>query len=336
MRMKKIVIAIASTALVASSTYVANAAPTTTVMFTAPTGAPLAGNTLPTLTSGDVVTMVIGKFPTGKGMYVYQAVQPAAGKRPTVFNKSGSLWISATPGASFKPSDLIKLTIDNGRAWGADCAYQSCGIQVELDSISSAGDTSEDQFFPFTYVAGTSTTTAAPATPASSTTVTASIDGTTLEQNKASVVLAYRTPLTVVTSASDGTTPTMKFTADPSGKTLCVVEGRTIKAVTATGTCNLEVRTGTSVGYYPFYLGQGTQVVKQKIKKVKRGKPTSLTLKSNFGETIAYQSTSKKICTLVDNTLIGLTPGRCTITATAIGTDNYKEYKAKLGILITK
>jgi len=333
--MKKIVIALASLTLVASGASVAQAAPTTMVMFTAPSGAPLAGNALPTLTSGDVVTMVIGKFPTGKGMYVYQAVQPAAGKRPTLFNKAGSLWISATPGASFKPSDLIKLTIDNGNAWGADCVYQSCGIQVELDSISSAGDTSEDQFFPFTYVKGTSTTSATTAAPASSTTVTASINGTALEQNKASVVLAYRTPLTVATAASDGTTPTMNFTADPSGKTLCVVEGKTIKAVTATGTCNLEVHAGTAVGYYPFYLGKGAQIVKQNVKKVKRGKPTSLTLKSNFGETVAYVSTSKKICTLVDNTLIGLTPGKCTITATANGSANYEEYKGKLGILIT-
>jgi hypothetical protein len=107
--MKKIVIAIAALGLIASSASVAQAAPSTMVMFTAATGAPLPGNTLPSLTAGDVVTLVIAKFPTGKGMYVYQAVQPAAGKRPTQYNKAGALWISTTAGASFKPTDLIKL-----------------------------------------------------------------------------------------------------------------------------------------------------------------------------------------------------------------------------------
>ena len=334
--MKKIVIAIAATALIASGATVAHAAPTTMVMFTAPTGAPLPGNVLPALTAGDVVTHVIAKFPTGKGMYVYQAVQPAAGKRPTQFNKAGALWISTTAGASFKPTDLINLKIDNGNAWSADCAHQSCGIQVELDSISSAGDTSEDQFFPFTYVAGTSTTTTAPAAPASTTTVTASINGTALEQNKASVTLAYRTPLTVVTTASDGTTQTMNFTADPSGKTLCVVEGKTIKAVTATGTCNLEVHAGAAVGYYPFYLGKGVQSAKKSTSTAKKGKPKSLTLKSNFGETISYKSMTKKVCTMVDNTLIGLTFGKCTVHASAPSTANYDQFNADWDITIGK
>lgn len=333
---KKLSIASIAVALTIGSVAAAEAAPTTKVMFTAATGAPLPGNALPSLTAGDVVTMVIGSFPTGKGIYVYQAVQPAAGKRPTQFNKAGSLWISTTPGASFKPSDLIKLTIDNGNAWGADCAHQSCGIQVELDSISSAGDTSEDQFFPFTYVVGTSASKETTNPAASSVSVTASINDTALEQNKASVTLAYRTPLTVVTSASDGSKTTMNFTADPSGKTLCVVDGKTIKAVTAVGTCNLEVHAGTAVGYYPFYLGKGVQTVKQKVTSAKRGKPKSLTLKSNFGETVSYKVTSKKICTTVDNTLIGLTPGKCTITAAAPGTTNYDQFSANIVVTITK
>ena len=284
-KIKKLSIASIVVALTIGSVAAAEAAPTTKVMFTAATGAPLPGNTLPSLTAGDVVTMVIGSFPTGKGMYVY---------------------------------------------------HQSCGIQVELDSISSAGDTSEDQFFPFTYVVGTSASKETTNPAASSVSVTASINDTALEQNKASVTLAYRTPLTVVTSASDGSKTTMNFTADPSGKTLCVVDGKTIKAVTAVGTCNLEVHAGTAVGYYPFYLGKGVQTVKQKVTSAKRGKPKSLTLKSNFGETVSYKVTSKKICTTVDNTLIGLTPGKCTITAAALGTTNYDQFSANIVVTITK
>ncbi len=336
MRMKKISIVVIAIALTASGLNVAHAAPTTKVMFTAATGAPLAGNTLPSLSAGDVVTLVIGNFPTGKGMYVYQAVQPAAGKRPTQFNKAGALWISTTAGASFKPTDLIKLTIDNGNAWGADCAHQSCGIQVELDSISSAGDTSEDQFFPITYVVGTSASKETTNPAASSVSVTASINGTELAQNKASVTLLYRTPLTVATSASDGSSTTMNFTPDPSGKTLCVVEGKTIKAFTAEGTCNLEVHTGSAVGYYPFYLGKGVQTAKQKVTKAKRGKPQSLALKTNFGETLSYKSTSKKVCTMVDNIVIGLTLGKCTITASAVGTANYEAFSANYVVTIAK
>ena len=336
MRIKKISIAVIALALTASGLNAAQAAPTTKVMFTASTGAPLAGNTLPSLSAGDVVTLVIGNFPTSKGMYVYQAVQPAAGKRPTQFNKAGSLWISTTPGASFKPTDLIKLTIDNGNAWGADCAHQSCGIQVELDSISSAGDTSEDQFFPITYVVGTSASKETTNPAASSVSVTASINGTELAQNKASVTLLYRTPLTVATSASDGSSTTMNFTPDPSGKTLCVVEGKTIKAVTAEGTCNLEVHAGSAVGYYPFYLGKGVQTAKQKVTKAKRGKPQSLALKTNFGEILSYKSTSKKVCTMVDNIVIGLTLGKCTITASAVGTANYEAFSANYVVTIAK
>ena len=334
--MKKLIIALTAGALVIGGASASVAAPTTRVTFTEATGAPLAGNTLPSLSAGSVVTMTIGNFPTGKGMYVYQAVQPAAGKRPTQLNKSGSLWISATPGASFKPTDLIKLTIDNGNAWGADCAHQSCGIQVELDSIGSAGDTSEDQFFPFTFVAGsaTTTTTATPAT--SSVTVSASINGTALEQNKASVPLAYRTPLTVLTTASDGSKPTINFTPDPSGKTLCVVDGNTIKAVTATGACNLEVHAGSAVGYYPFLLAKGVQSATKNASTAKKGKPKSLTLKTNFGETISYKATTKKVCTVIDNIVIGLILGKCTVHASAPSTANYDQFNADWDITISK
>jgi len=334
--MKKIAISFIAGALVLGGASVAHAAPTTKVTFTSSVGAPLAVNTLPSLTAGDVVTMTIGNFPVGKGMYVYQAVAPATGKRPTQFNKPGSLWISTTPGASFKPTDLIKLTIDNGNAWGADCAHQSCGIQVELDSISSAGDTSEDQFFPFTYVAGAATTTAAPTSATSSVTVSASINGTALVQNKASVSLAYRTPLTVALSASDGSTPTMNFTADPSGKTLCVVEGNTIKAVTADGTCNLEVHAGTAVGYYPFYLAKGVQSAKQSVTSLKVGKPKNLAIKTNFQEKISYKSSTPKVCAAVDNTIIGIKVGSCVLQASAVGSANYDQFSAKVTLPVVK
>ena len=128
----------------------------------------------------------------------------------------------------------------------------------------------------------------------------------------------------------------MNFTPDPSGKTLCVVEGKTIKAVTAEGACNLEVNAGSAVGYYPFYLGKGVQTAKQKVTKAKRGKPQSLALKTNFGEILSYKSTSKKVCTMVDNIVIGLTLGKCTITASAVGTANYEAFTANYVVTIAK
>ena len=68
----------------------------TKVMFTEASGAPVSGT--PTVAAGETLHFVLGSFPTTAGLYVFQAVQPAAGARPTSSNTKAPLWISTALG----------------------------------------------------------------------------------------------------------------------------------------------------------------------------------------------------------------------------------------------
>lgn len=303
------------------------------VTFTAATGAPLASQTLTGLNpGGDVVTLTLGSFPTGKGLYVYQGVQGAMGARPTQINQSSEQWVTTAMGGTAKPTDLISVKVDNGHAWGADCAHQVCGIAIEFDHASTA-DHSEDQFFPITFAA--QSTTPAATTPVTSVTITAQIDGKNLSATVPGS-LPYETPKYVVVTTSDGSKPTLTISADPSGKTFCNVKDNLITALAGTNYCNLEITTTKGKADFPFALTPGVQFVRTAPKSIKIGQAISLSAKTNFGESATYKVATNSTCKISGSKITGKKVGTCSVSVKAPGTANYPALKGSISFEVSK
>jgi len=282
---------------------------------------------------GATLHLGLSNFPTGKGIYIFEVVKPADGKRPTIINndQTSQAWVVANgPMGSTSPNGDIKVVVTASFA-GQTCT-DNCGLFFEYDHDNTT-DTSEDHFVPITF----STTSAQSETtnPAASVIVSGQIDGVALSASQPGT-LAYQTPKYVVAAASDGSTPTLKITADPSGKTFCVLNGNYIKAVSGTGACNLEIHDGAAVGYFPFMLSKGVQSAKQSVTSLKVGKPKNLATKTNFQESISYKSNTPKICAAVDNTIIGIKVGSCVLQASAVGSANYDQFSAKVTLPVVK
>ncbi len=303
------------------------------VTFTAATGAPLASQTLTGLNpAGDVVTLTLGSFPTGKGLYVYQGVQGAMGARPTQINQSSEQWVTTAMGGTAKPTDLISVKVDNGHAWGADCAHQVCGIAIEFDHASTA-DHSEDQFFPITFAA--QSTTPAATTPVTSVTITAQIDGKNLSATVPGS-LPYETPKYVVVTTSDGSKPTLTISADPSGKTFCNVKDNLITALAGTNYCNLEITTTNGKADFPFALTPGVQLVRTAPKSIKIGQAIALSAKTNFGESATYKIATNSTCKISGSKITGKKAGTCSVSVKAPGTANYPALKGSISFEVSK
>ena len=313
----------------------------TQVMWTGANGAPVSGT--PEVAAGDTLHFVLGKFPSGHGLYAYEAVQPAAGTRPTQTSAAIpalTMWISADPTAPSHPTQVLAFTIDNGNAWGADCAHQQCGLWFQYDHTNVA-DKSEDQFVPFTFIAaplasGTAPTGANPAPvtlaiPADTLAVTA--NGVALVENVPGSI-TYRTPLTFAAKTGSGVVVTLKsYTPD-----LCPVNGLVVDALKGTGVCDIAViSTGDAMhapktAHFPLMLSPATQSLTTTTAAVKVGKSVALTSTTAFGEKITYKSSSKN-CSVSGAAVKGLKAGSCTINATAPGTANYGSLK--VSVLVT-
>ena len=285
---------------------------------------------------GATLHLGLSNFPTGKGIYIFEAVKNPTGGRPTIKNSdmASQAWVIANgPAGSTSPNGDIKVTVT--ATFGGQTCTDNCGLWFEYDHDNTA-DTSEDHFVPITFSAAAPTSAGSETTnPAASVKVSGQIDGVALSPSQPGT-LAYQTPKYVVATASDGSTPTLKITADPSGKTFCTLNGNYIKAVSGTGACNLEIHAGAVVGYFPFMLSKGVQTAKQTVTSIKVGKPKNVALKTSFGEKIAYKSATPKICAAVDNTIIGLKVGSCVLNASAVGTANYDQFSAKVTLAVVK
>jgi len=338
MNMKRILVALVVSALgigLAPQALAAN----TQVMWTATTGAPVSGT--PSVAAGETLHFVLGSFPVGHGLYAYEAVQPAAGARPTQTSATIpalTMWISADPTAPSHPTQVLAFTIDNGNAWGADCAHQQCGLWFQYDHTNMS-DKSEDQFVPFNFKAGSATSTptttpAAPALPADTLVVTA--NGTTLVENVPGAI-SYRTPLTFVATTASKVTVTLKsYTPD-----LCPVNGFVVDALKGSGVCDIAVTSpgdathAAKTAHFPLMVSPATQTLTNSSAAVKVGKSVSLSGSTSFGEMIKY-TTSSKNCSVKGSTVKGLKTGSCVVSASAPGTANYSALKASVVVTVKK
>ena len=294
-------------------------------------GGPLAGLSLSTSTN---IHLVLTGYPMNKGLYIEEAVKPAAGARPSASGQA--LWVSAQAAdiaqhATPINGDLV-LSVDNGHSWGADCAHQQCGIFIRLDH-NSPGDFSEDQFIPLAFDASTAAATAAP--------TMAALPNDTLDVTVSSgavpLTLAYETPITFTSVTGSGATATYKSYAPD----LCPITGNTVNALKGAGVCDIGITApgdathAAVTKHFPLTLVPATQSLTTTAATVKVGKSVALAATTAFGEKITYKAASKN-CSVALNNVKGLKVGACALTATAPGTANYSALNAKVVVTVKK
>ena len=309
------------------------------LMFTQSTGAPISGT--PTYKAGDTAYFVIANFPTSpaEGVYIFQAVQPASGAKPTTENQSGAIWVSTQAGASFTPTSILALKIDNGNKWGADCAHQQCGIWVE----GAHGTTSTaQQFVPFNFEAASTPAPSASPTPTAAAlpkdVAVVTINGIATPPSGLGTI-HYRDVLKFAASSPAGAAISYKSYTP----TLCpVTAAGEVTALKGEGQCDIAVvsaattTTSASEAHFPFQVVAGVQSLVQLKSAVKVKKFLGLAIESNFGERVSYKNTTPKNCGLKASAIVGLKVGSCILTATAMGSSNYPALSMKVVIKITK
>ena len=283
--------------------------------------------------AGAKIHLMLSGYPTTHGLYIYQAVQPTAGARPTQINSASQVWVGTDKGATDPKGDIV-LVVDNGHAWGADCAHQVCGIFVRFDHTAPT-DTSEDQFIPITFAATSATTTPA-ALPAD--TITVKIDGVDAKENVPGKI-SYRQVVTFAATSGSGSAVTLKsYTPE-----LCPVTGNTVTALKGSGQCDIAATStgsstvGPKTSHFPFIVGLGVQTanVGHIGFKVKVGASWTLAKVTNFGETITYKALTKN-CSVNGFTFKALKVGSCKISASAPATANYAAFTATDTFVISK
>jgi len=306
-------------------------------------GGPLTGLSSDAATN---VHLALMGYPTTFGLYIEEAVKPAAGTRPTTHGTP--LWVSAVAGDGAQGATSIKgdivLSVDNGHAWGADCSHQECGIFLRADHNATA-NTTEDQFIPLTFVASSSASAGTPTTAAAPTaaalpvdTLSVSINGQAAVENVPGAI-AYRTPLTFAVTTGSGVAATLKsYTPD-----LCPVSGMKVDALKGSGTCDVAVTTpgdathAAKSAHFPLIVGLGSQTVTERITTISLKFPMNLAQATNFGEAVSYKSTTPKICSTKGATVKGLKVGTCNLVATAMGAKgDYTALSQKVVVTITK
>ena len=275
--------------------------------------------------AGDKIHLALSGYPTALGLYVFQAVQPAAGARPTQINTASQVWIGTAPGATDPKGDIV-VTVDNGHAWGADCAHQVCGLFLRLDHTAST-DTSEDQFIPITFAAATT-----PVVVAAQDTLAVKIDGVDAKENIPGKI-AYRQVVTFSASSGSGAAVTFKsYTPD-----LCPLTENTVTALKGSGQCDIAATVGSKSSHFPFIVGLGTQTanVGHIGFKVKVGAKWVFAKTTNFGEQISYKALTKN-CSVSGYNFKALKVGACKISATAPGSSNYNAFATTDSFVIRK
>ena len=311
-RLIAVISAIALTVVVAPS-----AMAQTTVL-----GGPLTNLNL----AGDKIHLALSGYPTAHGLYIYQAVKPEAGARPTFINTASQVWIGSSPGATDPKGDIV-VNVDNGHAWNADCEHQVCGLFIRLDHTAPA-DTSEDQFIPITFMAGTATTTVT--TPVD--TLSVKIDGVDAKENVPGTI-AYRQVVTFAATSGSGAPVTFKsYTPD-----LCPLSGNSVTALKGAGQCDIAATVGTKSSHFPFNVVPAAQT--SKIGhigfKVKVGMKWSEAKVTNFGEKLTYKALTSS-CSVNGVAFKAIKVGTCKIIASAPGTSNYAAYSATDSFPIVK
>ena len=272
------------------------------------------GGPLTNLGSSASIHIALSNFPASGGLYIVECVKADAGMRPTLcVGAANQLWISTSPGASFKPTDDIIFkpvaTFTSGST-AVDCTVLQCGIFLRFDHTLPA-DTSQDQFIPLTFSGS------APVTTLPIDEITASINGQELS-SKTPLKIAYRQLAVLSATSKSGVVLTFDSLAPA-----CALNGMKITALKGSGYCDIAVTSpGSSAAtgvtaHFPLELTLGVQTVP--TIKITKNKKTALAAKTNFGEPITYLGTGS--CSISKNILTAK-KGTCAVVAGARGQNN--------------
>jgi hypothetical protein len=280
-----------------------------------------AGGPLTNLDSPASIHVALSNPPAG--LYLMQCVEGVAGARPSICNSAVELWVSNDAKATVKPTGDIVFK-PTAIFTGADCTKVKCGIFIRYDHFRTS-DTSEDQFIPLSFKAGTT-----PVATLAPDEITAAINSVALS-TKAPIKLAYRASATLTATSKAGATLSYDSLAPA-----CVLNGMDIKVLKGTGYCDIAITSagnataGTVTSHFPIELTTGTQtfgaVSASSTKKI------SLPTTTNFGEPITYLGTGS--CTTTKN-VVSAKKGTCTIVAGARGsTDLYEPLNKRFVIKV--
>jgi hypothetical protein len=272
------------------------------------------GGPLTNLGSSASIHIALSNFPATGGLYILECAKGDMGMRPTLcVGAANQLWISTSPGASFKPTDDIVFkpvsTFTSG-ATTVDCTVLQCGIFLRFDHTLPT-DTSEDQFIALTF-SGSAPVTALPVDE-----ITATINGQELS-SMTPLKIAYRQLAVLSATSKSGAALTFASLAPA-----CALAGMKITALKGSGYCDIAITslgtaTASSVtAHFPLELTPGVQTIP--AIKITKNKKTTLAAKTNFGESVTYLGTGS--CTISKNILTAK-KGTCTVVAGARGQNN--------------
>ena len=265
--------------------------------------------------AGDKIHMGFANFPTTGGVYVLECLNSVvAGQTSTLCNAASQIWVSNSTGATFKPvgQDIVLPVV--GAIAGTTCGVDKCSIFVTRDHEAPT-DRSEDQLIAISFTAGS----VAPMKPKD--VISASINQKPLSTQQAGT-LAYRTPVTIVASATSG-----GLVSFGSSTPDCTVNNGVITALKGSGQCDITASTPETLGtqattaHFPFYLAPGIQTITFTKTSLKVGATIKLAGITNFGEVPSY-STPSKNCSIKGTLLRGLKKGACLVVAKAPGSES--------------
>lgn len=283
--------------------------------------------------TGQVIHLSLSGYPTNAGFYILECVQSSDSSRPTLCNQAVQLWISSSPGAQFAPTapDIqFKPTASfTSGTTNVDCLKVTCQMFIRLDHTAPT-DTSEDQFFPLTFVADS--TSAANALPADL--ISAVVNGQTLSTSMP-LNVKYRDVFKVEATAKSGLTLTYASLAPA-----CAISGNEVTVLKGTGLCDIAITSAGNSQYagitshFPLKLVPGTQSVSITA-SAKSGTKITLPTESNFGEKVTYSVSKSVNCSLKGGVLTLNKKGACTVKASAPAlADTYDALKQTSSIKI--
>lgn len=288
----------------------------------------IVGGPFTNLDSGvSVIHLNLSNYPKDKGIYIFQVVRNRTSEnaRPTVINMDNA--VDVVTSANHADVQFVPVS----KFGATDCSVVECALWAQFDGASGSYQlTDEDQ-----YISSLSFNLSTVATnPAD--TIEASVVGMSLSTTNPGT-LAYRTPVTISVKTGSGAFATIKSSTGD-----CSVNGFVVQALKGSGGCDFEITsmgnstTSKKVMHFPFMLAPATQIATQKITSLKVGKLVALAKKTNFGESIGYTSTSKKICTVKGANIIGVNAGICTLTLSSVGTSNYPALNSTISLPVVK
>ena len=268
------------------------------------------------LNSGDRITVTMSGLSGSLGVYASVCKQGATQMdTPAPCDAQSEMWITGT-GAGGSSNGSASVAVSSTFS-NVDCTVDSCVVYVR-------GDHNNQNDFSLIRTVSLSFAVGGPSrTPDSA---TAAYGSVTLQPNQPGN-LKYRTPITLVVSATSGL-PVSLVSLTPD----CVISGNTVTALIGSGVCAIGATTAGNDTYaplgvnFPFYVHLGKQkiITTHFVRSTSVGKRffiAATSIRSNFGANVKVRVSTPAVCSIKHDskgwTITGITSGSCKVIAHA-------------------